>query len=215
PLIRPSATFSPQAGRRISSLILFLLRRQARREFVGALQPPLQLGLSTGHTCRGNDKPAHDPARHRLAAASPCLEKLFAIGILQAKDESRGVKSGRHFSLHECGRIPEHFPSLDACDIRRRRFERFRPGFRCRLEFQNALLYVKINDFATQFRIGATNLTLRISRSAVLASASSLVVFETTRVAVTRPLASTFASTVTRPCAPPSENDGVGVLAIR
>jgi len=86
---------------------------------------------------------------------------------------------------------------------------------RCRLEFQNALLYVKMNGFATQLRIGATNLTARISRSAVLASASSPVEFETTRVAVTRPLASTFASTVTRPCAPPSENDGVGVLTIR
>src|SRR4051794_8448351 len=71
-----------------------------------------------------------------------------------------------------------------------------------------------MNGRAAQLRIGATNFVFLISRSARKASDSSLVVFEMIFVAVTLPLTSTVASTVTTPwIVARSENEGSGALA--
>src|SRR5207302_10210432 len=80
------------------------------------------------------------------------------------------------------------------------------------MEPQNDRLYVKMNALGTQFRIGGENFAWRISRSASTPNASSPVVLFTARAEVTLPRTSTFASTVTMPCALLSEKAGVGVL---
>src|SRR3989442_14706793 len=133
------------------------------------------------------------------------------MGGAEAKNEPDLVKSGGHIALHERRRVSEHLSSLDSRNISRRSIKRAHPGVGSRLPLhQKARLYVKMNGLATQSRIGGANFALRISRSAVGPSVSSPVVLPITRVDMTFPVASTFASTVTRPCGPASENEGGG-----
>jgi hypothetical protein len=68
-----------------------------------------------------------------------------------------------------------------------------------------------MNAFATHPLTGGANFAAAISRSVRVARVGSPVVFATIFVDVTLPFVSTFASTVTMPCALLSENAGIGV----
>src|SRR3954454_16880784 len=119
----------------------------------------------------------------------------FGVSLGTRRDRSHIIRA----EMQKCNRAdilpcPRIIPQLQQCG-------------------QNVRLYVNMNARGAQLRTGATNFAPLISFCVRNASASSPVELEITRVEITRPLVSTSASTVTRPCLPLSENDGTGVVA--